>query len=72
MMSMDTIETYAGTELRRLRDHSRYELLGVPFMESDGWLLPRRFRDVGEETALLKAGRGVVVFYDQGINRFLW
>lgn len=66
---METVESYAGTELHRLTLHLQYEELGVPFMESDGWLLPRKFRDIGEEVALLEDGRGYVDFSDHGILR---
>jgi len=62
--SMETVESYAGTELHRLTLHLQYEELGVPFMEYDGWLLPRKFRDIGEEVALLEDGRGYVDFSD--------
>jgi folate-binding protein YgfZ len=66
---METVESYAGTELHRLTLHLQYEELGVPFMEYDGWLLPRKFRDLGEEVALLEDGRGYVDFSDHGILR---
>jgi folate-binding protein YgfZ len=66
---METVESYAGTELHRLALHLQYEELGVPFMEYDGWLLPRKFRDLGEEVTLLEDGRGYVDFSDHGILR---
>jgi folate-binding protein YgfZ len=68
-MSMETVESYVGTELHRLTLHPRYEELGVPFMEYDGWLLPRKFRDLGEEVALLEDGRGYIDFSDHGFLR---
>jgi folate-binding protein YgfZ len=66
---METVESYAGTELHRLTLHLQYEELGVPFMAYDGWLLPRKFRDLGEEVALLEDGTGYVDFSDHGILR---
>jgi folate-binding protein YgfZ len=66
---METVESYAGTDLHRLTLHLQYEELGVPFMEYDGWLLPRKFRDLGEEAALLEDGKGYVDFSDHGILR---
>lgn len=66
---METVESYAGTELHRLMLHLQYEELGVPFMEYDGWLLPRKFRELGEEVASLEDGRGYVDFSDHGILR---
>ncbi len=67
--SMETVESYAGTELHRLTLHIQYEELGVAFVEYDGWILPRKFRDLGEEVALLEDGRGYVDFSDHGILR---
>lgn len=64
---METVESYAGRELHRLTLHLQYEELGVPFMEYDGWLLPRKFLDMSDEVALLEEGRGFVDFSDHGI-----
>ncbi len=66
---METVEAHARTELQRLSLHLQYEELGVPFAEYDGWLLPRKFHDLGEEVALLEDGRGYVDFSDRGILR---
>lgn len=66
---METVESYPGTESHRLMLHFQYEGLGVPLMECDGWLLPRKFRELGEEVTLLEDGRGYVDFSDHGILR---
>jgi len=66
---METVDSYTGTELHRLALHLQYDELGVPFMEYDGWLLPRKFQDISSEVALLEDGRGCVDFSDHGVLR---
>lgn len=64
---MNTVELNAGTGLQRLPLYLHYEKLGIPLIEHDSWLLPRKFRDISEEVGLLERGKGYVDFSDHGI-----
>ena len=66
---MDAAELDTGIELRRLPDHQQYKNQGISFIECDGWLLPGRFLDLGQEVALIEQGRGYIDFSDRGVLR---
>ena len=48
-----------------------YEGMGIEFVESDGWLLPKLFQDVGTEADLLERGEALVDFSDHGMLRMI-
>ena len=64
---MVPLVSYKQSGVRRLPFHDRYERLGLPFVERDGWLLPRRFLPISQETEILEGGEALLDLSDRGV-----
>ena len=66
---MGLVAIYSPEKLCRLPLHDYYERINVPFVERDGWLVPKRFQAIGDEVMFLERGNGIVDFSDHGLLR---